>query len=57
MPCPHDTEFHQFMLYTPGPGTPLYQQMAEEGRLLKDVDYADARGQFKIQFQARRNFA
>ncbi len=50
----HDTEFHQFMLYTPGPGTP---QMAEEGRLLKDADYADAHGQFKIQFQARRNFA
>jgi len=27
----HDTDFHQFMLYTPVPGTPLYQQMAEEG--------------------------
>ena len=21
---PHDTDFHQFMLYTPIPGTPLY---------------------------------
>src|ERR1022692_1843395 len=28
----HDTDFHQFMLYTPVPGTPLYQQMEEEGR-------------------------
>lgn len=27
----HDTDFHQFMLYTPVPGTPLYRQMAEEG--------------------------
>ena len=47
----HDTDFHQFMLYTPVPGTPLYQQMAEEGRLLRDVDYADVHGQFKFNFQ------
>ena len=47
----HDTDFHQFMLYTPVPGTPLYQQMAEEGRLLTDVDYADVHGQFKFNFQ------
>jgi radical SAM superfamily enzyme YgiQ (UPF0313 family) len=47
----HDTDFHQFMLYTPVPGTPLYQQMEEEGRLLRDVDYADVHGQFKFNFQ------
>src|SRR5246500_2104821 len=47
----HDTDFHQFMLYTPVPGTPLYQQMAEEGRLLHDVDYADVHGQFKFNFK------
>jgi radical SAM superfamily enzyme YgiQ (UPF0313 family) len=47
----HDTDFHQFMLYTPVPGTPLYQQMAEEGRLLTDVDYADIHGQFKFNFR------
>jgi radical SAM superfamily enzyme YgiQ (UPF0313 family) len=47
----HDTDFHQFMLYTPVPGTPLYQQMAEEGRLLSDVDYADVHGQFKFNFK------
>src|SRR5579864_7131053 len=47
----HDTDFHQFMLYTPVPGTPLYQQMAEEGRLLRDVDYADVHGHFKFNFK------
>ncbi len=47
----HNTDFHQFMLYTPAPGTPLYQQMAEEDRLLRDVDYADIHGQFKFNFK------
>ena len=47
----HDTDFHQFMLYTPVPGTPLYQQMSDEGRLLRDVDYADVHGQFKFNFK------
>ncbi len=47
----HNTDFHQFMLYTPVPGTPLYQQMAEAGRLLNDVDYADVHGQFKFNFK------
>lgn len=39
------------MLYTPVPGTPLYQQMSEEGRMLRDVDYADVHGQFKFNFR------
>jgi radical SAM superfamily enzyme YgiQ (UPF0313 family) len=47
----HNTDFHQFMLYTPVPGTPLYQQMSEEGRMLRDVDYADVHGQFKFNFK------
>jgi radical SAM superfamily enzyme YgiQ (UPF0313 family) len=47
----HDADFHQFMLYTPVPGTPLYQQMSEEGRMLRDVDYADVHGQFKFNFK------
>ena len=46
----HDTDFHQFMLYTPVPGTPLYQQMLDEGRLI-DVDLADIHGQFKFNFE------
>ena len=47
----HNTDFHQFMLYTPAPGTPLYQQMMEEGRMLPGVDYADIHGQFKFNFK------
>jgi B12 binding domain/Radical SAM superfamily len=47
----HDTDFHQFMLYTPVPGTPLYQQMSEEGRMLRGIDYADVHGQFKFNFK------
>ena len=47
----HQTDFHQFMLYTPVPGTPLYQEMAEQGRLLADVDFADVHGQFKFNFR------
>jgi len=46
----HNTDFHQFMLYTPVPGTPLYQQIAAEGRLL-DVDWADIHGQYKFNFE------
>ncbi|MGC2830310.1 MAG: cobalamin-dependent protein [Candidatus Acidiferrum sp.] len=46
----YQTDFHQFMLYTPVPGTPLYQEMANQGRLLNDVDLADTHGQFKFNF-------
>jgi len=47
----HCTDFHQFMLYTPVPGTPLYHQMSEEGRMLDDVELADIHGQFKFNFR------
>ena len=47
----HETDFHQFMLYTPVPGTPLYFEMKEQGRLLDDVDLADIHGQFQFNFQ------
>jgi radical SAM superfamily enzyme YgiQ (UPF0313 family) len=47
----YQTDFHQFMLYTPVPGTPLYKEMAEQGRLLDDVDFADVHGQYKFNFQ------
>jgi len=46
----HDTDFHQFMLYTPVPGTPLYEEMAGEGRLI-DVDLADIHGQDRFNFE------
>lgn len=45
----HDADCHQFMLYTPMPGTPLYREMEAEGRLL-DVDLADIHGQYKFNF-------
>jgi len=47
----HDTDFHQFMLYTPVPGTPLFHQMTDEGRMLEGVDLADIHGQHQFNFQ------
>jgi radical SAM superfamily enzyme YgiQ (UPF0313 family) len=47
----HGTDFHQFMLYTPVPGTPLYQEIKEQGRLLEDLDWADIHGQDKFNFR------
>jgi hypothetical protein len=47
----HNTDFHQFMLYTPVPGTPLYRQIAAEGRLDDSVDFADIHGQYKFNFR------
>jgi hypothetical protein len=47
----HETDFHQFMLYTPMPGTPLYQASLAEGSLLQEVPYADSHGQFKLNFR------
>ena len=29
----HDTDFHQFMLYTPIPGTPLHAELTAQGRM------------------------
>ena len=47
----HCTDFHQFMLYTPVPGTPLYAEMEQQGRLLEGIDLADIHGQFKFNFE------
>jgi hypothetical protein len=47
----HETDFHQFMLYTPVPGTPLYREMKEQGRVLDSVDLADIHGQVKFNFK------
>jgi len=47
----HGTDFHQFMLYTPVPGTPLYAQMQQEGRMLDGIDLADIHGQYKFNFE------
>jgi hypothetical protein len=47
----HNTDFHQFMLYTPVPGTPLFAEMTAEGRMLEGVDLADIHGQDRFNFQ------
>ena len=49
----HDTEFHQFMLYTPVPGTPLYAEHLARGTLLDEDECpeADAHGQSRFNFR------
>ena len=49
----HATDFHQFMLYTPIPGTPLYSEHRAAGTLLEsDVfDDADVHGQLRFNFR------
>ena len=47
----HNTDFHQFMLYTPVPGTPLFNEMQREGRMLDNVDLADIHGQDRFNFE------
>jgi hypothetical protein len=47
----HQADCHQFMLYTPVPGTPLYDDMRAQGRLLDDVELADIHGQYKFNFR------
>ena len=49
----HDTDFHQFALYTPLPGTPLYAEHEAAGTLL-DADEcpaADAHGECRFNFR------
>jgi len=47
----HHADCHQFMLYTPVPGTPLYADIDAQGRILGDVDLADIHGQYKFNFR------
>jgi len=49
----HDTVFHQFMLYTPNPGTPLHQQHREAGTLLPESEMppADSHGQYRFNYR------
>ena len=49
----HDTDFHQFMLYTPVPGTPLFEQHRKEGTLLpeSEISAADAHGQYRFNYR------
>jgi len=49
----HDTDFHQFMLYTPVPGTPLHREHAADGTLLPEEEFpvADAHGQYRFNYR------
>jgi len=51
----HETDFHQFMLYTPVSGTPLFEQHRKEGTLLADseISAADAHGQYRFNYRHR----
>jgi hypothetical protein len=49
----HNTDFHQFMLYTPLPGTPLHADLTARG-LMKDeaeFDVADIHGQLMFSYR------
>ncbi len=49
----HATVFHQFMLYTPLPGTPLHAEHARAGTLLSEEEcpIADTHGQHRFNFR------
>ena len=47
----HDSDFHQFMLYIPFFGTPLYAELEKEGRLLKDMDHTEFPGLHAFSFK------
>ncbi len=47
----HDTVFHQFMLYTPNPGTPLWEEHKARGTLLPDFPVADTHGQYRFNYR------
>jgi hypothetical protein len=49
----HDTEFHQFMLYTPLPGTALHAEHLAGGTLMSDEECppADTHGQLRFNFR------
>lgn len=49
----HNTDFHQFMLYTPNPGTPLYREHKKAGTLLPESEFpvADAHGQYRFNYR------
>jgi hypothetical protein len=48
----HDSDFHQFMLYTPIAGTPLYAQHQAQGTLIPESELpaADVHGQYRFNY-------
>ena len=49
----HETEFHQFMLYTPTAGTPLHAEMSQKGVLLSREEFAEADTHGQLRFNYR----
>jgi len=49
----HEVDFHQFMLYTPIPGTPLYAEHEANGTMLDEeaISLADTHGQDRFNFR------
>jgi hypothetical protein len=49
----HNSDFHQFMLYTPLAGTPLFDQHRKDGTLISERDFpvADTHGQYRFNFR------
>ena len=48
----HDTDFHQFMLYTPIPGTPLHAELTANGQMKDPDEYhmSDIHGQLIFNY-------
>ena len=49
----YDTDFHQFMLYTPIPGTPLHVELSSQGRMKDESEYhvGDIHGQLILNYR------
>lgn len=49
----HGSDFHQFMLYTPVPGTPLHEAHKKNGTLLSEAEFplADGHGQYRFNYR------
>jgi hypothetical protein len=49
----HATDFHQFMLYTPLPGTPLHEELSAQRRMLHEgaCDLPEIHGQDRFNFE------
>ena len=49
----HATDFHQFMLYTPLPGTELHRTLSAEGRMLPEDEFdpSDIHGQSRFNYK------
>jgi hypothetical protein len=49
----HDADFHQFMLYMPLPGTPLYKDFEAKGLILDELQCSlpDSHGQYRFNYR------